>query len=432
MDTLKRVQCLVADSASFIRNAPLQNISEKVYTILEVINEIKDPQTRQRLAVLPYEVNFREPSQESIKFVTEFSKKTGDFKSLSAVDIRVLALTYQLEKEFCDVLHIKSEPTSKTSVVPEMKFTSDNQMAGFYITKKESDQSKASDECKQEQMETDLSKVNDNGNTDDIINQLHVEETRQTVMGERNNNGDERNENDTMDEYTIEEGEKLEDGDGEETLDDNDEDGGGWITPQNLNDMKLKMGVEEGDELSEANAKCVCLTTDFAMQNVLIQMGLHVISMEGRLIHHVRSYIQKCYGCNKETHDMTRMFCPSCGNNTLRKVAISVDSDGTIQYHYSRKGRNFNIRGTKFSLPQPKGGRHGDDIITCEDQKKHIRNMPKQKDYSNALDPDYVGNSSPFAATDITSRAFNLGLHIKQTRDKNPNQNRKKKSGKRK
>uniref|UniRef100_A0A1X7U582 Ribonuclease PIN domain-containing protein n=1 Tax=Amphimedon queenslandica TaxID=400682 RepID=A0A1X7U582_AMPQE len=33
------------------------------------------------------------------KIVTDFSKKTGDYQSLSAVDLRLIALTYQLEKE---------------------------------------------------------------------------------------------------------------------------------------------------------------------------------------------------------------------------------------------------------------------------------------------------------------------------------------------
>ena len=31
--------------------------------------------------------------------MTEFSKKTGDYRSLSAVDLRLLALVYQLECE---------------------------------------------------------------------------------------------------------------------------------------------------------------------------------------------------------------------------------------------------------------------------------------------------------------------------------------------
>ena len=45
--------------------------------------------------------------------VSEFAKLTGDFRSLSAVDLRVLALTYQLEKEHCGIDHIKKRPTKQ-------------------------------------------------------------------------------------------------------------------------------------------------------------------------------------------------------------------------------------------------------------------------------------------------------------------------------
>ena len=45
--------------------------------------------------------------------VSEFAKLTGDFRSLSAVDLRVLALTYQLEKEHCGIGHIKTRPTKQ-------------------------------------------------------------------------------------------------------------------------------------------------------------------------------------------------------------------------------------------------------------------------------------------------------------------------------
>lgn len=48
-----------------------------------------------------------------ISSVSEFSKKTGDFPSLSAVDLKVMALTYQLEKEYCNIEHIKKEPEKK-------------------------------------------------------------------------------------------------------------------------------------------------------------------------------------------------------------------------------------------------------------------------------------------------------------------------------
>lgn len=45
--------------------------------------------------------------------VTEFAKKTGDYPSLSATDIKVLALTYQLETENVGTDHLKKEPEKK-------------------------------------------------------------------------------------------------------------------------------------------------------------------------------------------------------------------------------------------------------------------------------------------------------------------------------
>uniref|UniRef100_A0A1X7TJQ3 Ribonuclease PIN domain-containing protein n=1 Tax=Amphimedon queenslandica TaxID=400682 RepID=A0A1X7TJQ3_AMPQE len=47
----------------------LQDWSQTVYTIRDVISEIKDSETCQRLQVLPYELILREPSQEYIKHV---------------------------------------------------------------------------------------------------------------------------------------------------------------------------------------------------------------------------------------------------------------------------------------------------------------------------------------------------------------------------
>lgn len=47
---------------------------------------------------------------------------------------------------------------------------------------------------------------------------------------------------------------------------------------------------------------------------------------------------------------MERLFCPSCGNKTLMKVAVTIADDGTVQYHYPKRKRNFNIRGTKVPL----------------------------------------------------------------------------------
>ena len=58
---------LVADSGAFIRGAPLQQWSSKVTTVREVVSEIRDKATRERLQVLPYELVFREPSVKALQ-----------------------------------------------------------------------------------------------------------------------------------------------------------------------------------------------------------------------------------------------------------------------------------------------------------------------------------------------------------------------------
>merc|ERR1712168_362700 len=146
-----KLTCLVADSAAFLRNVDLQNLSQRIFTIKEVVGEIRDSATKQRLAVLPYDLNFRTPSAESIQFVTEFSKKTGDYKALSAVDIRVIALSYQLEKEFGDASRIESEPTRKAAVVDKTSIRSDKEISGFYVESRKQKEG----EVDEEKMETE-------------------------------------------------------------------------------------------------------------------------------------------------------------------------------------------------------------------------------------------------------------------------------------
>lgn len=61
------VKHLVVDSAGFIRHVELQSFGTNIYTLQEVVQEIKDASTRQRLTVLPYEVKLKQPSTEAIK-----------------------------------------------------------------------------------------------------------------------------------------------------------------------------------------------------------------------------------------------------------------------------------------------------------------------------------------------------------------------------
>ncbi|CAB3365903.1 Hypothetical predicted protein [Cloeon dipterum] len=307
------------------------------------------------LAFLPYEVKVKEPFAESIKFVTDFSKKTGDYPSLSATDIRVMALTYEFENQLVGTEHLKKEPEiNKTSSVGSKNET---QIAGFHMP----------------------------------------------IKQKKNKEEDGEGEKEKPEQEPEEEVESAESEEEEESEDDD----GGWITPSNLKEAQGKLGETE---INDDVPTVACVTSDFAMQNVLRQIGLSLVSADGKLIRNVRTYILRCYACFKTTTIMTKKFCPKCGNKTLKRVAVTLNEDGTLEMYFSR--RPLTARGKQQNLPTPKGGKHAKNQIRCEDQP-----MPQQRATrlarakNNPLDPDYIAGMSPFATRDTNSRAAMLGIN---------------------
>jgi len=88
---------------------------------------------------------------------------------------------------------------------------------------------------------------------------------------------------------------------------DDDDGEGEWITPQNagihksraldlLPDNEAK-GKGRKEDVKEIGAGC--MTADFAMQNVLLQMQLNLVSVDGKRIQKVRNYVLRCHACFK-------------------------------------------------------------------------------------------------------------------------------------
>lgn len=122
---------------------------------------------------------------------------------------------------------------------------------------------------------------------------------------------------------------QSDDEDKENEAEDEDEEGGGWITPSNIRQVKMDCA----DWTAPANVTVGCLTTDFAMQvnecdcrpssrmatttlpprlffqNVLIQIGLHVLSVNGMLIKQARSYILRCHACFRWVSGVVPALC---------------------------------------------------------------------------------------------------------------------------
>lgn len=148
---------------------------------------------------------------------------------------------------------------------------------------------------------------------------------------------------------------------------DDEEEGGEWITPENI---KKHIG---GGETIPVIKKQIdtpqfvqMITSDYAMQNVIIQMGFKLLSLDGRKITRVKRFKLLCRACQKLNLNIEKFFCDFCGNHTLIKVSVYIREDGRITYFKNPK-RKVNLRGTKYSIAKPKGGRNSEDLILRED-----------------------------------------------------------------
>lgn len=185
-----------------------------------------------------------------------------------------------------------------------------------------------------------------------------------------------------------------------------EDDGKGWINTENLLQHRGRNGYSStsngaakkpkpakvaGDDASEAvtessstaapaksaakknkkkkrPTKVACLTTDFSMQNVMLQMSLKVMSVDGLMIKSAKQWVLRCMGCFEVHYDMDRLFCRKCGGHHLSRVSASVDSGGELRLHL-KKNYHVDLRGSQYSLPAPgKQGRYQGELLLREDQ----------------------------------------------------------------
>ena len=165
-----------------------------------------------------------------------------------------------------------------------------------------------------------------------------------------------------------------------------DDDGEGWVNPSNIKSQKavgIGLGGPSqsqtkghfgggGGRNAAVASKCRagCVTTDFAMQNVLLQVGLPLLSLDGMAVRRVKQWILRCAACFKTCTEMGRLFCPVCGNASLDRVSCSVNAKTGATYVHLRKNHKVNLRGSKFSIPapNPSKGRFEGDLLLREDQ----------------------------------------------------------------
>ena len=114
--TIANLDHIVLDAGAIIRGYgySFTKISKNIWTIAEVIAEIRDSKSREFLDSLPYQIEIRSPSDVAMRMVANFAKKTGDFAALSLTDLKLMALLYTLECEVNGDKHIRVEPKVTT------------------------------------------------------------------------------------------------------------------------------------------------------------------------------------------------------------------------------------------------------------------------------------------------------------------------------
>ncbi|KHN98369.1 D-site 20S pre-rRNA nuclease [Metarhizium album ARSEF 1941] len=365
--SLKPIHSLVLDTGPLIKNDPpvgaLLAQAEKLYTIPSVVSEIRDPATRARVetTLLPF-VTLRAPGPASIKFVTDFARRTGDLSVLSRPDVEVIALGYELECE-------RNGGDWRLRNAPGQKRL--NGRPGEAETRAGAEDSP--DDTSEEQR----------GHRAEVA-ALAARLDDASLREEATAGPEPRPASDPATAATQQ-----------------DSDDQGWITPSNLKTHQAADSAGGGGSSSSSSSstpaaqktlQAAILTSDYAMQNVALRININLVTPALARITHLKNWVLRCHGCFAITKDVEKQFCPKCGQPTLTRTSCSTDQHGNFQIHLKTKFQ-WNNRGNVYSVPKavhgsangrpPKGaggkngwGRH---LILAEDQKEYIRASEEQR-----------------------------------------------------
>ncbi|EPE09150.1 20s-pre-rrna d-site endonuclease nob1 [Ophiostoma piceae UAMH 11346] len=429
VDNSKPIHTLVVDTGPLIKNdiaiSTLVAQAEVLVTIPSVLEEIRDPATRARveLQLLPF-LTFRTPTPASVKFVTDFARRTGDLEVLSKPDLYLVALTYELECERNGGdWRLRNSPTQKG-----VNGKSPAAIAALAAKEAEAKEleSKPEAETPAETTETATETTPEATveSLEETVADLTVEETSAETVeetGEETGETEKTTENtasaDTVVEETAED-QTAEEAAAEDDENPEDDSEGEWITPANLKKVQAReaRGGAPTQSLKDAKVRlqAALLTADFAMQNVALRINLNLLSTDLDRITRVKTWVLRCHGCFTVTRKMDKQFCPQCGQSTLTRTSCSTDATtGEFKIHLKRNFQ-FNKRGNVYSVPKPihgsasgklnattQGGRGGTggwgrDLILSEDQQEFTRKTEEQKreerrgNVRDLMDMDYL------------------------------------------
>ncbi|KAL9104577.1 MAG: hypothetical protein Q9163_000499 [Psora crenata] len=412
---MKPIRTIVLDAGPILRNDPAVATviakSENVITVPSVLSEIRDHNARLRVETMlkPF-LTIRSPRPQSLRFVVDFARKSGDFSVLSRTDLEILALTYELECEYNGGdWRLRKTPGQKNQngTRPSKKSAAEDGQVRKVIEVGDAmpEVPIASEPPGSASVQLWGSNAQDEQKTCASM-EVSGADQASTAMGDLKIE-DEAPQSDPegKSEEQQFEGAPEEQPSG---ADAESSDSEGWITPSNIKEHQAKNPSASMMPISEDSIlQVACITTDFAMQNVLLQIGLNLLSPSLQRIRNIRTYILRCHACFQQVKDTSKQFCPRCGKPTLTRVSCSTNQKGEFRIHL-KKNMQWNHRGDRYSIPKPvpgsangkvgqaKGGGKGgwgQELILTEDQKEYRRAMngkSASKTAKDLMDEDYL------------------------------------------
>ena len=408
MTLRKPVHTLVLDAGPLLKNEPnastLLSECESLLTVPSVIAEIRDENARSRIetTILPF-LTIRSPSEKSLRFVTDFSRKTGDLAVLSKTDLLCLALTYEVEfEQNGGDWRIRNAPGQKgiNGPRPQKEQTASKNAA------EAANRSSTDTESSHEPQDVTPLKAttSDQGCLpDDAQEFTEIDEAKDVSRGLSNL---EFTDDDSQRGSIVASSPKLPKVEQIEAKSDSS-DSEGWITPKNVKKHQAKdINGSTVPIPDDQLIQVALLSGDFAMQNVCLQIGLNLLSPHLQRVRNIRTYILRCHACFAKEKDISKQFCSRCGKPTLTRVSCSTNAKGEFKIHL-KKNMQWNHRGDRYSIPKPvpgaangkvgqgKGGGKGgwgQELILAEDQKEYLRGVKDQrrKNETDLMDEDYL------------------------------------------
>ncbi|XAR70309.1 hypothetical protein NMG60_11027119 [Bertholletia excelsa] len=282
----KGIAIAVVDANAIIQGGErLPRSADNFMPVTEVMNEIRDPGSRYRLSFVPFTVEAREPTTEALKKVISFARATGDLQTLSDVDLKLVALTYMLEAQIHGTKHLRDRPPPK-----------DMPWWGSNVPNLEEWEALEHEVDKKSNSNLRILPLKDlNLNVISMDRSINCEDSSMGTEGEpcATNQGDEEGSLRKPGRYLPKKKEiSIE---GEKRVATRHEMYESLSQKDGLQDVVENIEVEQNDLENESSeqswmlrslskSSVACVTSDFAMQNVLWQMGLRLLAPGGMQI----------------------------------------------------------------------------------------------------------------------------------------------------